>query len=252
MATIEVFQYPAVSEVPSPVWDGVVIEPVGTRVETHSSPAEDSAASRRTCENPAPERDTQAREALQSAFEEGRRQGITEGRLFEKEEQRELRNAAERRHCEKAAALAQSFTRERDQYFRCVEPEVVKLALAIAARILRRETQMDPLILTGAVRVALGQLSNSTRVRLRVPSTDLELWSETMAQMPNLTVRPEVLTKEGMQTGECVVETEIGTLNLGIQAQLDEIERGFFDAASAAPSRTVGISTGSGHEAYRL
>jgi len=36
-----------------------------------------------------------------------------------------------------------------------VEHEVVKLALAVAARILRREAQMDPLLLTGAVRVAL-------------------------------------------------------------------------------------------------
>ncbi len=35
----------------------------------------------------------------------------------------------------------------------------MKLALAVAARILRREAQMDPLLLTGAVRVALGQLA---------------------------------------------------------------------------------------------
>ena len=62
---------------------------------------------------------------------------------------------------------------ERDRYFEAVEHEVVKLALAVAARILRREAQMDPLLLTGAVRVALGQLSASTQVRSRVPAADL-------------------------------------------------------------------------------
>ena len=40
---------------------------------------------------------------------------------------------------------------------------MVKLALAIAARILRREAQTDPLLLTGAVRVALGQLAATLR-----------------------------------------------------------------------------------------
>ena len=38
---------------------------------------------------------------------------------------------------------------ERDRYLQAVEHEVVELALAVAARILRREAQMDPLLLTG-------------------------------------------------------------------------------------------------------
>jgi hypothetical protein len=64
-----------------------------------------------------------------------------------------------------AAELIQSFTQERDRFLHAVEREVVELALAVAARILRREAQMDPLLLTGAVRVALGQLSGSTQVK---------------------------------------------------------------------------------------
>ena len=62
-----------------------------------------------------------------------------------------------------AAELCESFAEERDRYLHAVEQEVVRLALAVAARILRREAQMDPLLLTGAVRVALGQLSGLDR-----------------------------------------------------------------------------------------
>jgi flagellar assembly protein FliH len=40
---------------------------------------------------------------------------------------------------------------------------------------------MDPLLLTGAVRVALGQLAGATEVRLRVPAAELDLWTESMA-----------------------------------------------------------------------
>ncbi len=68
----------------------------------------------------------------------------------------------------------------------------MKLALAVAARILRREAQMDPLLLTGAVRVALGQLAASSEVRLLVPPAKLDLWTETIALVPNLALKPVV------------------------------------------------------------
>jgi hypothetical protein len=72
-----------------------------------------------------------------------------------------------------------------------VEHEVVELALAVAARILRREAQMDPLLLTGAVRVALGQLSGSTEVRVRVPAA---IWPVDRGDgvLPNLRSSPQV------------------------------------------------------------
>jgi flagellar assembly protein FliH len=110
----------------------------------------------------------------------------------------------------------------------------VKLALGIAARILRREAQMDPLLLTGAVRVALGQLSGSTEVRLRVPSAELDLWNDVIALLPNLSLKPAVVAGEGMRLGDCVIETTLGSVDLGIRSQLGEIERGFFDRAGAA------------------
>ena len=114
-----------------------------------------------------------------------------------------------------------------------VEHEVVKLALAVAARILRREAQMDPLLLTGAVRVALGQLSGSTEVRLRVPAGELDLWADAIALLPNLALKPSVIAGEEMRLGDCMIETSLGSVDLGIRSQLGEIERGFFDRAGA-------------------
>lgn len=90
---------------------------------------------------------------------------------------------------------------------------------------------MDPLLLTGAVRVALGQLSSTTEVRLRVPACDLDLWREAIAYLPNLAVKPEILAGEGLRLGDCVIESSLGTVDLGIRSQLAEIERGFFDRA---------------------
>jgi flagellar assembly protein FliH len=44
-------------------------------------------------------------------------------------------------------------------------------------------------------------------------------------------VKPAVIAGEGMRLGDCAIETELGSVDLGIRAQLGEIERGFFDRA---------------------
>jgi flagellar assembly protein FliH len=177
-------------------------------------------------------------------FESGRERGSQEGRQAEREEQAASQAAAEQQRTRQAAGLIESFTLERDRYLQTVEQEVVKLALAVAARILRREAQMDPLLLSGAVRVALGQLSGSTQVRLRVPDLELELWTEAIALLPNLAVKPAVTAGEGMRLGDCVIETELGTVDLGIRAQLGEIERGFFDRAGGHQAGASKAETG--------
>lgn len=121
------------------------------------------------------------------------------------------------------------FASGRDGYLAQVEQEVVRLALSIATRILHREAQMDPLLLSGAVRVALGQLSDTTEVRLRIPASQHQLWNEMIHLMPNLPLRPHLVADDTLQFGECALETHLGSVDLGVKAQLAEIERGFFD-----------------------
>lgn len=143
-----------------------------------------------------------------------------------------LRESEEQRKREQAGVIA-SFAMERDRFLHGVEREVVKLALAIAARILRREAEMDPLLLAGAVRVALGHLAGSTEVKLRVPAAELELWKETIALAPSLALKPVVIAGDGMRLGDCVIESKVGSVDLGVRSQLGEIERGFMDRDGA-------------------
>lgn len=174
--------------------------------------------------------DAQLAEEKRRALEAGREQG----RQAEQAAQSGTQAATQHERAHQAAEFLERFAEERDRYMGAVEHEVVKLALAVAARILRREAQMDPLLLTGAVRVALGQLAGSTQARLCVPEAELDLWREAIALVPNLAVRPAVSAGEGMRVGDCVIETELGSVDLGIRSQLGEIERGFFDRAGSS------------------
>jgi flagellar assembly protein FliH len=223
---IEAFHYPAGPDAPlSPGWYGWA----GDEEDADNS-AMAQAGNARSASKEIPqsaEIEKRIAEEARRAFDAGREQGCNS----ERETQAATRIAGERERAQQAAKLIENFAKERDRYMEAVEHEVVKLALAVAARILRREAQMDPLLLTGAVRVALGQLSGSTQVRLRVPAAELELWSEAIALVPNLAVRPTVTAGEGMRLGDCMIETELGSVDLGIRAQLGEIERGFFDRA---------------------
>ncbi len=186
------------------------------------------------------------------SFEAGRERGRTEGRQAEHDAEAAAHSAADGRRVRQAAELVESLTQERDRYFRAVEHEVVALALAVAARILRREAQMDPLLLTGAVRVALGQLSASTQVRLRVPAAELDLWTEAIALLPNLAVKPAVMAGDEMRLGDCVIETELGSVDLGIRSQLGEIESGFFDRAGGRRPGSAGAADEAGSAVREL
>jgi flagellar assembly protein FliH len=182
-------------------------------------------------------------EETRQAFESGRE----EGRRTEREALAPTAAAEAERQRRQTAERVENFARERDRYLQAIEQEVVRLALAVAARILRREAQMDPLLLTGAVRVALGQVAATSEIRLRVPAKEADLWKETMAILPKLTVKSLVVTDEAMLLGECVIESKVGTVDLGIRSQLGEIERGFFDRAGTAdaPARQAQMSTAS-------
>jgi flagellar assembly protein FliH len=237
---IEIFEYPAG---PLPAWDGwqETAEALGGLPVSHGAtddPAREPLGGAFEAGMRA-EFEERLAEEKQRAFDSGRERGRLEGREAERVAQAASAAAAEERRMRQAAALVESFARQRAQYLEEVEPEVVKLALAVAARILRREAQMDPLLLTGAVRVALGQLGASTHARMRVPAADLELWTEAINSVPNLAVKPEVLAEEEMRLGDCEIETEMGSVDLGIRAQLSEIERGFFDRAPGPRSRAA-------------
>lgn len=196
--------------------------------------AEDPNAQEQAPEGAAADVEVDIAEEMRRNFEAGHAQGMDEGRRAEREAVGEAHAAAMAEMSRGIAQLMESFEAERNRYLKAVEREAVRLAMAVAARILRREAQMDPLMLLGAVRVALGQLSDSTEVRLRVPPQDAKLWMEAVALLPGRTVRPQIIPREGMRLGECVMETELGTVDLGVRAQLAEIERGFFDRTPAA------------------
>lgn len=131
--------------------------------------------------------------------------------------------------------LMEQFDRERKQYFAAVESEVVSLALAIAERLLHREATLDPMLLRGVVHVVLSKVEGESRVTLRVPEGQAEEWREIFAgERSDVVV--SVMSDGQLVTGDAVLETAVGRVQMGVRDQLKEIERGFFDLLEKRPS----------------
>jgi flagellar assembly protein FliH len=125
------------------------------------------------------------------------------------------------------------FAQQRDEYFHQAEDEVVHLALAIARRLIHRESQIDPRLLAGLIRYELDQLEAATSVRLLVSPDTLSGWSELLCTMP----RPvEPAADKALATSEARIETALGSTTVSFERELKEIERGFFDLLAHRPA----------------
>jgi len=176
--------------------------------------------------SPSPISKAQAEKQEKAAHERGLLEGETRAKASF-----EARLAACQQQVGKAV---EAFREERDEYFNRIEPEVVQLALAIARKILHRESQIDPLLLTGLVHVALEKLDAGTRVRLKVHPADTHFWNEFFARSAS-PLAPELSGDPSLQHGECIIETEVGSTQISMETQLKEIEQGFFDLLEQRP-----------------
>jgi flagellar assembly protein FliH len=179
-------------------------------------------------------RDAILRNAIDLARQEGLLRGELEGRRAVRSELETETNAAILRERQRLVEAIHQFREVRERYFAEVEQEVVKLALAIASRVLHREAQVDSLLLAGVVRVALEKMADRSGVVLRVAGADVAAW-ERMFQATEASDRPRVAEDAQLQRGDCVLETRMGTVELGVQVQLEEIEKGFFDLLNHRP-----------------
>ncbi len=138
---------------------------------------------------------------------------------------------------ERAAVLSalEDFAIRREEYFRRVESEIVRLALAIARKVLHREAQMDPLLLAGVVRVALDQMQAGSRVVLRSSPESADLWREFCEQHCQSNHAVEVVADSALEGHVCLLQAEVGTSEISLDSQLQEIESGFFDLLREPP-----------------
>lgn len=133
-------------------------------------------------------------------------------------------------------ALIAGFEEQRSEYFAQVEGEIVQLALSIAAKILHREAQVDPMLLAALVRLAVEGMREGSSVTIRVGRGRGQSWKQYFAAIPSM-AHVEIAEDEQLSDQDCMLETELGSANFGLDSQLKEVEQGFFDLLALRPAK---------------
>jgi flagellar assembly protein FliH len=135
-------------------------------------------------------------------------------------------------HLEPALAAFQSMAAElaalRKQLRREAEEAAVRLALAVARRVLHREAVSDPEAILGLVKAAFQKCDPRESQRLRVSPEDATAIREHTARL-NLPPGLEIVSDRNLARGSAIFETSRGDLDASVDTQLAEIERGFAD-----------------------
>jgi flagellar assembly protein FliH len=129
---------------------------------------------------------------------------------------------------DRAAQSLNEIAALRPRLRREAEADLVKLALAIARRVIYRELAIDPDSMRGVVMAALDKLQGQELSRVRVHPDFASVLAEALRKLGQ--PKPvEVLPDPSRERGSLVFETGRGNLDASVETQLDEIERGLTD-----------------------
>jgi len=120
----------------------------------------------------------------------------------------------------------QSVLDARQSWQRHWEQHALKLSTAIASRIVRREIQRVPLITVELVREALQLAKGNERITLRLNPTDHDTLKDHIAKLTaemNSLAETRVIADSAITPGGCRVETEFGSIDQQLEAQLARI-----------------------------
>lgn len=154
---------------------------------------------------------------LAAAREEGHLQGLAQGETEGRERVSGVLADLER--------LAQEVREAQERYWQEVRPELVRLAVAVAGRIVREEIGLRPEILEGILDEALAEARELGRLSLRLHPGDYGTLFEDLHQKIHHGEPLEVRPDAGLSPGDLVVEGENGTVDARISQQLERLER---------------------------
>ena len=150
-------------------------------------------------------------EAQREGFERGQAEGRERAR---QEESRKLGDALRR--------ILDEVERHRSRLVLESERDVVRLAIAIAEKIVKAEVKRGKAVAENNIRAALKRAVRGHALEIRLHPDDAARLRPAGSESNGATITPD----PSIAPGGCVVRTPAGTVDLDIKTQLAEIERG--------------------------
>lgn len=116
---------------------------------------------------------------------------------------------------------------ERRKVVESAEPELIRLAMEIAERIIHQQVALDPNVVIEMTKAAIGRLVDKETVSVRVNPADLERVRGHRDEILSLTdvKHMHVVDDQRVDRGGVVVETDGGTIDARVHTQVKEARR---------------------------
>ena len=162
---------------------------------------------------------------VKESYEAGRAHGESAGRAQAEERLRDL--------LERLSHTIVELAQARVQIYKEAEPDLVKLSLEIARRILRRELTVDPAAVSSLIDSAVQKLHGQLVHKVRVHPDHADIVRASVQQL-GAGADVQVIGDPSRERGTVIFELENGSLDASLETQLREIERGLSDQAGNA------------------
>jgi flagellar assembly protein FliH len=170
---------------------------------------------------------------LEQALAETEIAAYNRGRREAEAEAHQRFGAAMQSTSERLAQAVKQLADVRPRLCKEAESDLLRLAMAIAQRILHRQLTVDPTALEALVKVSLDRLGRLEQVRVRVSASLADSVRAILAKLSSRSV--ETVPDANLEAGSLIFETNRGQLDASIHSQLAEIESGLIDCLANRP-----------------
>ncbi|MGI5839075.1 MAG: FliH/SctL family protein [bacterium] len=161
----------------------------------------------------------QAADIEADAYRAGREKG--------EQEAREITAAANALFAE-AESVRQDAATQREEILRGTEGEIVEMVLAVAAKVIKTETETNREAAISLVRGAIAELAGAKKITVRAhPSLAEKLVGEegTLSRAAGAEARVIIAEEHSFEPGECQIESDYGILEAGVDVQINNLAK---------------------------
>jgi len=123
------------------------------------------------------------------------------------------------------------------------ERELVRLAVSIAERVIRREITLDPSLVAAMAKVAVEQLGDRASATIRLHPNDHAAFMVAANGTP-FPGPVEIVPDPAVTRGGCVVRSDFGQMDLDVSSQVLEISRALLGPEAAVAAGSAGAAAG--------
>ncbi len=139
--------------------------------------------------------------------------------------------APEDDHTERVRRMVQAMlsgvAQQRRELLAELQPYVVRIAVEVARRIVRRELTVDPGLITRTAEVALEQMMSASQITVRVHPLDAQVLHATLSEIvpaPDRAEALEIVPDGSIEPGGCVVESDRGIVDARLRTQFEAMQ----------------------------